>query len=93
MIGTMRGIEGMQPTAMQQQRTLPCANGISTGVLNGTRKTLRLGSKQINANRTISKSERAGVITCSLNNTTSAPSKFFQFIFNHYPPTLWTGFF
>jgi hypothetical protein len=88
MIDTMRGIGGMQPAAMQQQRSLPCANGISAGVLNGTMKTLRLGSTQNIAHRTPARSDRACVITCSLNNTTSAPSKilhYFQSLPSHTP--------
>lgn len=86
MIGTMRSIESMQPTIMQQQRSLPLASGIHAGILNGTMKTLRLTSAHISANRSVSKSNRACVITCSLNNTTSAPGKL-NLIFNHYPPT------
>ncbi|KAL4526440.1 hypothetical protein Ndes2526A_g00889 [Nannochloris sp. 'desiccata'] len=63
----------MQPTIMQQQRSLPLASGIHAGILKGTMKTLRLTSAHISANRSVSKSNRACVITCSLNNTTSAP--------------------
>jgi hypothetical protein len=76
MIWTMRGIGTMPLTSMQQQRLLPCASGISAGVSNGTMKALRLGSTHYSAHRAVPKSNRACVITCSLNNTTSAPSKF-----------------